>query len=237
LYRESYSLKSQRWKAKLLNYNLTYIGGQVKGINPSSALPSTVMVDGVLYRFTLRSCESTIKLTDPKAPKSSLYVDLSLYPPGTVIENELHWDGSRVVSKVPIWAHEKWLRKYQNAGDPDGGTITPDEDTEILRDDPSYAPAIADGGKRPCEDHPNAASATAATSGAKTEVGGLNSSTSASAYADPSAYGSEDYPGAKGFEGGQVLGKPLLTYTSKPYCIYAPLLTYHMFWTLYLVLW
>ncbi|KAM0060814.1 hypothetical protein Hdeb2414_s0004g00128561 [Helianthus debilis subsp. tardiflorus] len=130
-------------------------GGQVKEGNPSSAaLTSTVMVDGVLYRFKLRSSESTI--TGSKAPKSSHYVDLSEYPPGTDIEYELHWDGSRVVSKVPRWAHEKWLRKYQN---------DPPEDTSPSETTSRDAAAAADGGKRPCEDHPNSALGTAAALG------------------------------------------------------------------------
>ncbi|KAJ0511790.1 hypothetical protein HanIR_Chr11g0555991 [Helianthus annuus] len=57
------------------------------------------MVDGVLYRFKLRSSESTI--TGSKPPRSSHYVDLLEYPPGIDIEYELHGDGSCVVSKVP----------------------------------------------------------------------------------------------------------------------------------------
>ncbi|MFS7956741.1 hypothetical protein Hanom_Chr07g00658091 [Helianthus anomalus] len=94
---------------------ITYIGGQVKEGNPSSAtltstgllglcclyvvlflyrrkfdyfltLP-TVMVDGVLYRFKLRSSESTI--TGSKPPKSSHYVDLLEYPPGTGNDNSM----------------------------------------------------------------------------------------------------------------------------------------------------
>ncbi|XP_021986967.1 uncharacterized protein LOC110883550 isoform X2 [Helianthus annuus] len=80
-----------------------------------------------------------------KAPERPEYVNLSEYPPGTDIEYELHYDGCRVVSKVPRWAHEKWLLKYQNAGDPEEdhpqGTIPP-EDTS-----PS--------GKRPCVDQPS----------------------------------------------------------------------------------
>ncbi|MFS7981938.1 hypothetical protein Hanom_Chr10g00956921 [Helianthus anomalus] len=89
-----------------------------------------------------------------KAPERPEYVNLSEYPPGTDIEYELHYDGCRVVSKVPRWAHEKWLLKYQNAGDQEEdhphGTIPPQDTSPI--------------GKRRCEDHPNSVSATAAAS-------------------------------------------------------------------------
>ncbi|KAI7728548.1 hypothetical protein M8C21_001066 [Ambrosia artemisiifolia] len=97
-----------------------------------------------------------------KALERPEYVNLSEYPPGTDIESELHFDGCRVVSKVPRWAHEKWLRKYQNAGDSDG-TIPPQDASPSEFFNPCFE-------KRHIVVYPRFASATAAAaaSGAKT---------------------------------------------------------------------
>ncbi|KAJ0523751.1 hypothetical protein HanIR_Chr10g0497221 [Helianthus annuus] len=89
-----------------------------------------------------------------KAPERPEYVNLSEYPPGTDIEYELHYDGCRVVSKVPRWAHEKWLLKYQNVGDQEEdhphGTIPPE--------------GTSPSGKRPCVDQRSSPSETASVS-------------------------------------------------------------------------